>query len=273
MCRANTGNLCSIISSWSRTPPSATSPPTPLTLAARVASPPNVETHWPPLSMTRMSPGRAASIMSPTLKSSDVKSPRRPVISRIVTARPTQRVPGTTCASPSITPSNSTSSRALAMVGVARAVNFVRISSETLMLSSAMTESADLRRTPEVVSSPGLVHNRTMSGAMQDRLSISACALVAVLAALCAPGAPAHAATCADRTVQARGEPSRFEALAKAKARGNWRAQVRAMPSSRTAVRQLEHRPGSRLQVFRRQERIHMRGRGASLPGIATAQG
>lgn len=63
---------------------------------------------------------------------------------------------------------------------------------------------------------------------MQDRLSISACA---VLAALCAPGAPASAATCADRTVQARGEPSRFEALAKAKARGNWRAQVRAMPS------------------------------------------
>lgn len=66
---------------------------------------------------------------------------------------------------------------------------------------------------------------------MLDRLSIWICALAAVLAALCAPGAPANAATCADRTVQARGEPSRFEALAKAKARGNWRAQVRAMPS------------------------------------------
>ena len=41
---------------------------------------------------------------------------------------------------------------------------------------------------------------------------------------------PAMAATCSDRTVRARGEPSRFEVLAKAKARGNWRAQVRALP-------------------------------------------
>ena len=40
----------------------------------------------------------------------------------------------------------------------------------------------------------------------------------------------ALAATCAEKVVQARGEPSRFETLAKAKARGNWRAQVRAMP-------------------------------------------
>jgi hypothetical protein len=69
-----------------------------------------------------------------------------------------------------------------------------------------------------------------MSEAMQDRLSISACA-VAMLAAMCACAVPANAATCADRTVQARGEPSRFEALAKAQARGNWRAQVRAMPA------------------------------------------
>jgi hypothetical protein len=70
-----------------------------------------------------------------------------------------------------------------------------------------------------------------MSEAMQGRLSISTCALAALVAAMCASVAPAHAATCSDRTVQARGEPSRFEALAKAKARGNWRAQVRAMPS------------------------------------------
>ena len=66
---------------------------------------------------------------------------------------------------------------------------------------------------------------------MQDRLSISTCASVAMLAALCALATPANAATCADRTVQARGEPSRFEVLAKAKPRGNWRAQVRAMPA------------------------------------------
>jgi len=40
----------------------------------------------------------------------------------------------------------------------------------------------------------------------------------------------AAAATCADRTVSARGEASRLEVLAKAKARGNWRAKVRALP-------------------------------------------
>lgn len=62
---------------------------------------------------------------------------------------------------------------------------------------------------------------------MQIRSSIRAAALaVATTAAL-----PAWALTCADRTVQARGEASRFEVLAKAKARGNWRAQVRAMPT------------------------------------------
>jgi len=31
--------------------------------------------------------------------------------------------------------------------------------------------------------------------------------------------------------VSARGEPSRYEVLAKAKARGNWRARVRALPA------------------------------------------
>ena len=45
--------------------------------------------------------------------------------------------------------------------------------------------------------------------------------------------APGHAivATCAERPVTARGEPARFEVLAKAKARGNWRAKVRSMPA------------------------------------------
>ncbi len=41
----------------------------------------------------------------------------------------------------------------------------------------------------------------------------------------------AIAATCAERPVVARGDASRFEMLAKAKARGNWRAKVRAMPT------------------------------------------
>jgi hypothetical protein len=57
-------------------------------------------------------------------------------------------------------------------------------------------------------------------------------ALLYVLCALIAlPGSilPAAAATCAEHVVEARGEPSRFELLAKTKARGNWRAKVRAM--------------------------------------------
>jgi len=41
---------------------------------------------------------------------------------------------------------------------------------------------------------------------------------------------PAAALTCSDEAVQARGEPSRFESIAKLKARGNWRAHVRAHP-------------------------------------------
>lgn len=43
--------------------------------------------------------------------------------------------------------------------------------------------------------------------------------------------ATAAAATCAERPVAARGDPSRFEVLAKANARGNWRAKVRSIPA------------------------------------------
>jgi hypothetical protein len=56
------------------------------------------------------------------------------------------------------------------------------------------------------------------------------CAKAAAVLAVCSGALPATAATCSDRVVRARGEPSRFETLAKAKARGNWRAQVRALP-------------------------------------------
>lgn len=49
--------------------------------------------------------------------------------------------------------------------------------------------------------------------------------------AVLATAFPAWALTCSDQMVQARGEPSRFEVIAKAKARGNWRAQVRALPT------------------------------------------
>src|SRR5262249_24098684 len=86
---------------------------TPFVLAANVASPPQVETQCPPLSITMMLPAPAASITSPTLNSSEVKSPRAPVTWRTVTARPAQRVPGTTCVKPRITPVKAISSSAL----------------------------------------------------------------------------------------------------------------------------------------------------------------
>jgi hypothetical protein len=58
-------------------------------------------------------------------------------------------------------------------------------------------------------------------------LTASTAAVLAILVM----GSPVAAATCADQPVSARGDPSRFEVLAKAKARGNWRAKVRAMPA------------------------------------------
>jgi hypothetical protein len=56
-------------------------------------------------------------------------------------------------------------------------------------------------------------------------------AAAAVSWTLAAAAAPVAAVTCADQAVTARGDPSGFETLAKAKARGNWRAKVRAMPT------------------------------------------
>jgi len=56
-------------------------------------------------------------------------------------------------------------------------------------------------------------------------------AAAAALWALGSAAPPAAAATCADLPVTARGDPSGFETLAKSKARGNWRAKVRAMPT------------------------------------------
>ena len=65
---------------------------------------------------------------------------------------------------------------------------------------------------------------------MQARSRIAALALAAALLPIAA-APPAAAATCAAQPVSARGESSRFETLAKAKARGNWRAKVRALPN------------------------------------------
>jgi hypothetical protein len=60
------------------------------------------------------------------------------------------------------------------------------------------------------------------------RLFVAAAPMLWVHAATIAP---LSAATCADLPVTARGDPSGFETLAKAKARGNWRAKVRVMPA------------------------------------------
>ena len=42
------------------------------------------------------------------------------------------------------------------------------------------------------------------------------------------PFPPVKAASCHDKPVSARGEPARFQWIAKTKARANWRRQVRA---------------------------------------------
>lgn len=64
---------------------------------------------------------------------------------------------------------------------------------------------------------------------MMRAIVLAAAAFTAGIAAT--PPGRAAAATCAEQPVSARGEASRFEVLAKAKARGNWRAKVRAMPT------------------------------------------
>lgn len=58
----------------------------------------------------------------------------------------------------------------------------------------------------------------------------AAFATIATAFVIAAPGA-ADAATCATEPVTARGEPARFEWLAKTQARANWRRKVRAMPN------------------------------------------
>ncbi|MEQ1577202.1 MAG: hypothetical protein ABL894_06070 [Hyphomicrobium sp.] len=49
-----------------------------------------------------------------------------------------------------------------------------------------------------------------------------------LLAALITLTGPVHAATCHDKAISARGEPSKFLWIAKTKARANWRREVRA---------------------------------------------
>ena len=65
---------------------------------------------------------------------------------------------------------------------------------------------------------------------MKETITALSIPLAAAAAMTFAMVPPARAVTCSEETVQARGEPSHFETIAKAKARGNWRAQVRVLP-------------------------------------------
>jgi hypothetical protein len=59
---------------------------------------------------------------------------------------------------------------------------------------------------------------------MTRKITITLLMALAVVGQL----APARAETCAPAPVTARGEPARYEWMAKLKARANWRAKVRA---------------------------------------------
>lgn len=65
---------------------------------------------------------------------------------------------------------------------------------------------------------------------MQAR-SLAAVAVIAagIAAVLVLSAGAAAALTCSETTLSARGDPSRFEVVAKGQARANWRAKVRAM--------------------------------------------
>ena len=63
---------------------------------------------------------------------------------------------------------------------------------------------------------------------------------LALLTAIAA-ARPALAATCAGSPIEARGEASRFQWIAKAKARASWRARVRATPGLGPAYANWSH--------------------------------
>lgn len=62
------------------------------------------------------------------------------------------------------------------------------------------------------------------------RRAVVAAAVLSALAVLSIPAAPAAAQTCASTPVRAEGDRASFQWLALVKAKGDWRAKVRAMP-------------------------------------------
>lgn len=69
----------------------------------------------------------------------------------------------------------------------------------------------------------------TVRSKARRQASLAALAAVAGIGAvmLANMSTPAHATVCATEPVEARGEPSRFQYLARAKARAAWRTKVR----------------------------------------------
>ena len=72
-------------------------------------------------------------------------------------------------------------------------------------------------------------------------LALTLAAVVIAPALTAITSHPTHAATCAGSPVEARGEQSRFEWLAKTKARANWRRKVRATPGLGTTFANWAH--------------------------------
>lgn len=74
---------------------------------------------------------------------------------------------------------------------------------------------------------------------VSSRVALLGCLLViAVVANMQSTAHPAYAQqtpSCSDSPISARGEPSRYEWLAKTKARANWRHRVRSTPELGTA--------------------------------------
>jgi hypothetical protein len=69
-------------------------------------------------------------------------------------------------------------------------------------------------------------------GPMQARgFVMRAAALLLIIVAFVGVSSPSMADDCAGMPITARGEPARLQWLALLKARGNWRARVRAVPS------------------------------------------
>ena len=91
---------------------------------------------------------------------------------------------------------------------------------------------------------------------------------LAVAVLTVAAASPAAAATCADRTVQARGEPSRFEVVAKASARGNWRASVRANPALGPPYANWNIAQAADYTCAESERQLHLHGHRATLPRL-----